>query len=254
MFEQTMLVGTGRTGRPWTVPLSFAGQIVAVGLLVMVPLAFTEKLPFRGMAPSAPLRWGGAPKPKPDVVKVIDTKIIQRTGISAPTLIPKGTPKLVDPPPTEIATNAAEPCIGFCGEGGIPVGLPQGIPTSAMDRVVPPPVVQPRTVDRVKTAEPKVPVRMRIGGDVQDAKLVNRVLPVYPVMAVRTRTSGVVQLAAIIGSDGRIRELKVVSGHPMLIQAAVEAVRQWVYRPTLLNGDPVEVSTEIVVHFNFGRN
>jgi protein TonB len=85
---------------------------------------------------------------------------------------------------------------------------------------------------------------------VQEAMLIHRVTPVYPLTAIKTRVSGVVRLAAVIGADGRIRELQVLGGHPFLVQAAVNAVREWVYRPTMLNGSPVEVMTDITVTFN----
>ena len=83
----------------------------------------------------------------------------------------------------------------------------------------------------------------------QAAKLVNQVTPVYPPLARQARISGIVRLEAVIGRDGRIKSLHVAAGHPLLVQAALEAVRQWVYQPTLLNGEPVEVLTQIEVNF-----
>jgi len=85
---------------------------------------------------------------------------------------------------------------------------------------------------------------------VRPATLVSRVEPVYPVMAQQMHVSGTVELEALIGTDGRIRELKVKSGPPLLVRAAVDAVRQWLYEPTLLNGDPVEVIQPITVRFS----
>ncbi len=91
--------------------------------------------------------------------------------------------------------------------------------------------------------------RIRVGGNVQGAKLVNRVQPVYPDLARQTRIQGVVRLHAIIGKDGSIAQLEVISGHPLLQQAALDAVKQWVYQPTLLEGRSVEVDTTIDVIF-----
>jgi protein TonB len=88
---------------------------------------------------------------------------------------------------------------------------------------------------------------------VQAARLLNRVMPVYPPLARANRITGVVMLTAIISADGLIRELRVASGHPLLVPAAVQAVRQWTYRPTLLNGVPVEVITTIEVNFKLGQ-
>jgi TonB family protein len=96
---------------------------------------------------------------------------------------------------------------------------------------------------------PAPPQRITIGGNVQESKLVNRTPPVYPELALQARLSGVVHLQAIIGKDGRIVDLKVIGGHPLLVPAALDAVRQWVYQPTLLNGTPVEVVTQVDVNF-----
>jgi protein TonB len=91
---------------------------------------------------------------------------------------------------------------------------------------------------------------VRVNSGVQEAKLIRRVMPVYPKLAIPLRVTGAVHLAAIIGADGRIRELQVLSGHPLLVRAAVDAVREWVYQPTMLSGSPVEVLTDITVTFS----
>ena len=91
--------------------------------------------------------------------------------------------------------------------------------------------------------------RIRIGGSVAAAKLINRVQPIYPALARQTGIQGVVKLHAILGKDGSVQQLQVISGHPLLVQAALDAVRQWIYQPTLLEGKPVEVDTEIDVFF-----
>jgi TonB family protein len=93
------------------------------------------------------------------------------------------------------------------------------------------------------------PTRVRMGGNVQAARIINRVQPEYPEAARNGRISGTVRLHVIIGKDGTIQQLEVMSGHPMLQQAALDAVRQWRYQPTLLNGEPVEVDTTIDVIF-----
>ncbi|HWR54724.1 MAG TPA: energy transducer TonB, partial [Bryobacteraceae bacterium] len=106
----------------------------------------------------------------------------------------------------------------------------------------------------VKAAEVKKEVqRIKVGGNVQQANLVRKVTPVYPPLAKQARIQGVVKFTAIIGSDGRITNLQMVSGHPLLVTAATEAVKQWVYRPTLLNGEPVEVITQIDVNFTLSQ-
>ncbi len=85
------------------------------------------------------------------------------------------------------------------------------------------------------------------------AMLVRKVIPEYPPLARSARISGVVRLIGTIGKDGTIRDLQLVSGHPLLSRAALEAVRQWIYRPTLLNGNPVEVIAPIEVNFTLGQ-
>jgi len=95
--------------------------------------------------------------------------------------------------------------------------------------------------------------RIRQGGNVTAASLINRVQPVYPPLARQTRISGTVRLHAIIGKDGSVQQLEVMSGHPLLVQSALDAVRQWRYRPTQLNGDPVEVDTTIDVIFSLNQ-
>ncbi|MEO8372178.1 MAG: TonB family protein, partial [Candidatus Solibacter sp.] len=97
--------------------------------------------------------------------------------------------------------------------------------------------------------KPNVPGRITIGGNVQQAKLISQPKPAYPPLAKQARISGVVHLAAVISKEGQVIDLKVISGHPLLIPPSIEAVKQWVYQKTLLNGEPVEVSTQIDVNF-----
>lgn len=97
--------------------------------------------------------------------------------------------------------------------------------------------------------EPLTPERIRVGGNVQAINLINKVTPVYPPLAKQARVQGTVRFTAFIGKDGHIENLELVSGHPLLVGVAQDAVKQWVYRPTLLNGNPVEVVTQIDVNF-----
>jgi protein TonB len=82
-----------------------------------------------------------------------------------------------------------------------------------------------------------------------EGNLIHRVQPIYPPLAIQTRTEGSVVLAAVIGRQGSIEQVQVLSGHPMLVRAAIDAVRQWQYRPYVLNGEPVEVNTQVTVNF-----
>ena len=97
------------------------------------------------------------------------------------------------------------------------------------------------------------PQRIRVGGNVQQANLLQKVTPAYPPDAKEARIQGVVHLAVIIGKDGTVQNVEVLSGHPLLVQAAMDAVKQWLYKPTLLNGSPVEVITQIDVNFTLSQ-
>jgi protein TonB len=121
--------------------------------------------------------------------------------------------------------------------GGVPGGVPNGVLGSILTSI---PGPQPTL------APPKV---VRVSSGVSAGLLIRRIQPNYPPLARQARISGSVMLDAVISKDGSIEDLKVISGHPMLVTAAVEAVKQWKYRPYLLNGDPVEVQTQIQVNF-----
>jgi protein TonB len=92
-----------------------------------------------------------------------------------------------------------------------------------------------------------------VGGDVIAARALYQPRPVYPPLAMMAHIQGTVVLQAIIGKDGTIQDLKVISGHPLLVRAALDAVRTWRYQATLLNSEPVEVLTEIDVNFRLGE-
>lgn len=135
--------------------------------------------------------------------------------------------------------------------GGIENGVPNGLSNSLINQLANTP---PKPADPPPAAKPVVqqqkPIeRTRLGGNVLEAKIISRKMPVYPKIALQARLQGVVTFTAIIARDGTIQQLQLVSGHPLFIEAATEAVRQWRYRPTLLNGEPVEVVAPIEVKF-----
>ncbi len=98
-----------------------------------------------------------------------------------------------------------------------------------------------------------MPSTIRVGGNVQSVNLISKVAPVYPVLAKQARIQGVVSLTATISKEGAVQNLQVISGHPLLVPAALEAVKQWQYKPTLLNGEPVNVITQIDVNFTLNE-
>ena len=157
--------------------------------------------------------------------------------MKAPTVIPKTIAKIKDQPVVQST--------GVVGgvSGGVPGGQMGGVLGGIIGGVTsgpPPPPPPPK---------PTTPKRIRVGGQVEAAKLIYKPTPEYPPLAKMARIQGTVRLEAIIAKDGTIQDLKVLSGHPLLVKSALDAVKQWRYQPTLLNGEPVEVVTEIDVNF-----
>jgi periplasmic protein TonB len=153
--------------------------------------------------------------------------------LRAPSRIPSAN---ADPP-----ANSAPPAIGS-GVPDIPgaiSGLPSGLGDSNLGMSAPP--------------QPKPPRTIRTSEGVQSAMLIHRVEPLYPRFARTAHISGTVELRAIIGRDGRVNSVEMLSGNPLLTRAAIEAVRQWRYRPTILDGEAVEVETRITVNFVLGQ-
>jgi len=135
--------------------------------------------------------------------------------------------------------------------GGVPGGVPGGAPGGVIGGIIGavPTAAPPPPVEKKAAA----PTRIRVGGNVQAANLIRKVQPVYPPLAKQARIQGTVRFTAIIGKDGTIQNLQLVTGHPLLVEAARSAVSQWQYKPTLLNGEPVEVVTQIDVNFTLSQ-
>ena len=257
MFEQSILRSATKTRRAWTVMVSFASQTILIGIGILMPLVVFDRLPQARLTP--PLLAPPPPPPGPSgslkkhSVQVVDVKWQYRKGqLIAFRSMPPRAAQVTDPPDLEQETGPV--CVG-CPIGGVgPRGGTQGVPFGLGLAALPlrhPRLRRRRDASQKPVERPPDPVR--IGGQVMMAKLVHQVTPVYPPLARQTRVAGTVQLQAVIGRDGRIQDLQVRSGHPLLIAAAVEAVRQWVYQPTTLNGNPVEVLTTINVTFTLSR-
>ncbi|HLJ16366.1 MAG TPA: energy transducer TonB [Bryobacteraceae bacterium] len=248
MFEQTFVDGVGKTNKSWTVVLSFVGEIIGICILILIPLIYTDTLPKTTLtsflvAPPPP-----PPPPPPPAaappVKVI--KVAPRQFDANKLIAPKKIPK-------EIAMIKEEEMPTSAGVvGGVPGGVPGGTAGGVIGGIIgsvpsaapPPPPPPPK---------PQTPSRIRVGGNVQAANLIKKVVPVYPPLAKQARIQGTVRFTAIIGKDGTIQNLQLVSGHPLLVPSATQAVKQWVYKPTLLNGEPVEVITQIDVNFTLSQ-
>jgi protein TonB len=232
MFDQLVVSGEmEKTHKPWAVTISAIVQTLILGVMILIPLIYTEALP-KGMLNTflvAPAPPPPPPPPQPIVKTVKAPKIINIQKMTAPTVIPKNIAVVKDEAPV-IYTNSGEGVAG--GTGNVLGGLiGSGGP--------PPP--------------PKAaPSRIRVGGNVEAASLVNKITPIYPPIAKTAHVSGTVVLHAIISKDGSIQELQYISGPPLLMKAAMDAVKEWRYKPTMLNGDPVEVDTTIDVVFTLG--
>ncbi len=256
MFEQTFVEGTGKTNKSWTVMVSFIGQIILITVAVILPLIYTEVLPNTTLqsflvAPPPP-----PPPPPPPAaappVKVV--KVIPRQFDAGKLMAPKSVPKEIAvikedelPPPSSSYSGVVGGMTGGVA-GGAVGGVLGGIIGAVPSAAPPPPPPPPPAVKKVET-----PQRIKVGGNVQSAMILRKPAPVYPQLAKSARVSGVVHLAAVISKDGTIQELHSLGGPALLIQAAIDAVKQWVYRPTMLNGEPVQVETTIDVNFTLNQ-
>jgi periplasmic protein TonB len=244
MFEE-MVVSNAKnkkTNKPWTVVLSMLFQVGFLAILILIPLIYTEALP-RTLMSSILLAPPPPPPPPPPPAAVVHivkpvVHLMEAGKLVAPKVIPKDV-KI-------IKEDEQPPDMGAGITGGVPGGVAGGSMGGVIGGVIggaggAPPPPRPNAS------------RVRVGGAVQNAKLINRVTPLYPPLARQTRISGTVKLHAIIGKDGTVQSLQVVSGHPLLVQSALDAVRQWRYQPTLLNNEPVDVDTEIDVIFSLAQ-
>jgi len=241
MFEDSLIESGGRlkTKRGITTFLSFGLQILLVGVLVLIPLLFTEALPKTQLmtflvAPPPPPPPPPPPAAAPvKVVKQIQTDLINGQ-LRTPTKIPEKVQMIKEeeaPPPVSTMAGVVGGVPGAAGGqmGGVIGGIISSTPVA---------------VPKVAT-----PQRVRVSQGVTQGLLLRKIQPTYPPLARQARIQGSVLLQAEISKDGSIQNLRLISGHPMLAPAAIEAVKQWKYKPYILNGDPVEVETQITVNF-----
>jgi protein TonB len=244
MFEQATLSNANAGRRAWTTGLGFAGEAAFVAFIALAPIIWPEVLP----KPQALLLLLTPPAPVPPAqttaVKPRTAQAPARIHFDASTL-----PRII-PPVIRIVTEEPPSVIGGIPGPGIPIrggnSLIEGI-LGAGPAVPTRPIVSKKPEPHAETgsAEPR---RIRTSS-IELARLIHRVEPIYPYIAKTAHVSGTVELTAVVGVDGHIRELKVLSGSPLLIQAAIDAVRQWVYAPPILNGERVEVVAPITVKF-----
>ena len=245
MFSDSVLEFGGQRKRKFfATTTSFLINVLVIIVMLLIPLAFTEQLPSAQL-----LTFLVAPPPPPPppppaaaqvqkVVKQIQTDILNNGELRTPTKIPQKIQMIKEddaPPPMPVT-------------GGVVGGVPGGVPGGQLNGVIGS-VISSTNLAAVPKFVPVVPQRIRISAGVTRGLLIQRVEPVYPTLAKAARVQGDVVLSAIIDSNGLIKNLQLVSGHPMLVPAAFTAVKQWRYKPYLLNGQPVEVETTITVIF-----
>ena len=251
LFEDSLLEASSgqRKRRTWTTLLACVLQCLLVGVLILIPLWFTDVLPkqqlltFLEAPPPPPPPPPAAPAPKAvRVVKV--TSDIANRQLRTPGRIPAKVQMIKEddaPPPT-----ISEGVVG---------GVPGGVPGGQLGGVIGGIISSNSSLAALPTlSKPAaMPQRVRVSQGVSKGLLVYHMDPPYPVLARQAHMQGTVILTALIDKEGNIQNLQVVSGHPLLTPAAIEAVKHWRYKPFLLDGQPVGVETTVTVNFRFSE-
>jgi periplasmic protein TonB len=245
LFGDSLLNSTAgeRKSRTWATLVSVVLQCFVVGLLLLLPLWFTEALPKQQLLtfleappPPPPPPPPAAAPPKVRIVKV--TSDLADGRLRTPTRIPAKV--------QVIKEDEAPPPVATAGVVG---GVAGGIPGGQLGGVIGGIIGSSSSPAPVPTLSKPSVRRVRISQGVTNGLLVSRVEPIYPSVAAAARIQGDVVLTAIIDKQGNVQQLQVLKGHPLLVPAAIAAVKQWHYKPFLLNGEPVEVETTITVTF-----
>ena len=240
MFADSLLETSWahRGRRSWTTLTSFGLQAVVIGLLLMIPVLTTVGVPASRIVstPVGFFRRDPGPAPRTAAPRTGPITVVPYTGrIMAPSRIPRTIP-IIDDGPIAQPAGPIGPYVGSSIGTGPELPLPIS-GTRVIPAVAPPPTVK----------------REFRQSSMLEGSLIRKVQPIYPPLARSARISGSVVLAAVISRDGTMENLKLISGHPMLVPAALQAVSQWRYRPYILNGDAIEVETQITVNFILGN-
>ncbi len=250
LFEDSLLEDSSgqRKRRTWATFVAVVLQCSLVGVLILVPLWFTDVLPKQQL-----LAFLEAPPPPPPPPPAAAPAAVPVKVVKVASDIANGqlrTPGRIPTKVQMIKEDEAPPPLTTTG--GVVGGVPGGIPGGQLGGVIGGIISSSSSLAAVPNlSKPvSVPQRVRISQGVSKGLLLNRIEPTYPVLAQKAHIQGVVVLTALIDKDGIIQNLQVVSGHPLLAPAAIEAVKQWRYKPFLLNGQPVGVETTVTVNFN----
>lgn len=239
MFADSLLEShsADRSQRGFTTLVSFALQAFCVAIVITLPLLYPDVLPkLRLIAMGAPI--GPPPGRRADANRHNPQPLRPQTNLRPGVIVaPPEVPRTIDlGESTPIAEEDAgcSMCVpGGTGDIHSSGYVPDSVETTRVP--IPPP--------------PAAAVRQPPVSRMMEGYLVHKVQPPYPPMARSARVQGPVVLRAIISKTGTIENLQVLSGHPLLVRAAIDAVSQWRYRPYILNGDPVEVETQVTVNF-----
>ena len=229
-----------RPRNAWAGVGALALQLFLLLALIVVPLFHTDPLPKRQALTMLYLQPPAAAIASPvkfQAPKLASASMPTSTGITAP------VHKKQEVPPPSAGTSGGV-------VGGIPGGVVGGISGGVFSQML---NSAPSTPVLAKSPVPMPVKRMRIASRVAEANLIHDVAPQYPPEAGRARIEGTVVLMAVIGKDGVVHDVRVESGLPLLAQAAMDAVRQWRYRPYLVNGEPIEVDSQITINFTLSR-
>jgi protein TonB len=254
MFETATLNYGPSSKRVWTTAMGVTGQAMLIACAVLAPLISPHTLGPAILTTTLvvpPVPHGATPssetrvQPRPTTATSASPS---HPGIFAPNRVPTTVPaRIVD------TIDDAPGCVVGCVIG-LPPGEQTNIPPILREVTqIPPPLHKSEQTSREQPANPPEQTRPPRVTAVRMATPIHRVEPVYPALAIAAHVSGSVDLLGVLGIDGRIHELRVLRGHPLLVKAALEAVSQWVYQPTLLNGQAVEVSAPITVNFILKR-
>ena len=230
-----------RPRNPWAAIGSLSFQLILLLAVVVIPLFHTDSLPKRQtltMLYLQPPPAASASPAKFQAPKLASTYIPTSTGITAPVHKTQEAP----PPPVGATSGAV---------GGVPGGMVGGVPGGVFSEVL---NSVPSVPVLAKLAVPTPVKRMRIASRVAEANLIHDVPPQYPAEAGRARLEGTVVLMAVIGMDGSVKDVRVENGLPILAQAAIEAVKQWRYKPYMVDGEPVEVDSRITINFTLSAS
>ncbi len=248
LFAETLLEMSPTRPRHRTLDIvvSLLLHFIFLTTLVLIPLFFTEAIDLKQFSQTmlvAPPPPPPPPPPAPAVVARVVTppkRVFTQAGkLLAPTAIPAKVAMLKE--------EALPPDVGGGVIGGVPGGIPGGQLGGVMGGIISNAPSTNIPLMPPSIAMPKAPVR--VGGRIREPRLIARVEPVYPTLARQARMQGDVLIDAVIGEDGTVQEMKVISGHPLLIPAALEALKKWRYQPTYLNDEPIPVQLLVTVRF-----